>query len=102
LLAVERPMPNTYVRPISTRLSVGMFTPAILANELTLSLLVPGVRADHEHRAAAADHLAFLAHRFYGRSDLHRPRIRIEKGGPPPQESGCEHEKTGLAADEEG
>src|SRR2546430_15845883 len=63
---------------------------------LALPLLVTGIRADHENGSATADHLAFLAHRFYGRSYLHRPRIRIGKGGPPPQESDCGQKKSAL------
>src|SRR5688572_19714927 len=40
---------------------------------LTLALLVARVRADHQHDAAPPDHPAALAHRLYGRSNLHRP-----------------------------
>jgi hypothetical protein len=47
---------------------------------LALSLLVPRVRADHEHDAAPADDPATLTHRLYGRSYLHRPFLgRIEQ-----------------------
>jgi hypothetical protein len=39
-----------------------MFMPEMRAIRLPLSLLVPGVLADDEDRAAAADDLALLAH----------------------------------------
>src|SRR4051812_32680630 len=51
-----------------------MLMPAIRAmSALPLTLLVPGVLADHEHRAVAADDLALLAHRLHRRSYLHDP-----------------------------
>src|SRR6185295_3042030 len=39
----------------------------------TLPLLVARVRADDQHDAAPPNHPATLAHRLYGRSNLHRP-----------------------------
>src|SRR5215211_3309317 len=39
----------------------------------TLPLLVAGIRTDHEHGTATADHLALLTHRLDGSSDLHLP-----------------------------
>src|SRR5436190_1721615 len=63
-----------YVRPTSTRLFRGMLMPAIRAiSRSPLPLLVPGVLADHEDRAVAADDLALLAHRLDRRSYLHDP-----------------------------
>src|SRR3954454_24708160 len=63
-----------YVRPISTRLLSGMFTPAIRAKAvLPLPLLVSWVLADHEHPTVPADDLALLAHRLDRRSYLHDP-----------------------------
>jgi hypothetical protein len=53
------------VSPTSTRFPGGMFTPAIRAISSPLALLVARVRADHEDRAAAADHLALLTHRLH-------------------------------------
>jgi hypothetical protein len=70
--------------------------------ELALPLLVTGVLTDHEDRAAAADDLAFLAHGFYGRSNLHRPQIRIEIGLPAVPGVGPRAQIIGLEADEEG
>src|SRR6266851_6679309 len=49
-----------------------MSTPDIRAMALSLPLLVPGVGADHHHRAVAADHLALLADRLDARSYFHR------------------------------
>src|SRR3954451_20951560 len=71
-----------YVRPISTRLLSEMLTPAMRAMpNLPLPLLVPGVLADHEHPAVAADDLALLAHRLHRRSYLHDPfRLMIQTG----------------------
>src|SRR5215212_10116526 len=62
-----------YVRPISTLLLRGMLTPAMRATSPAspLPLLVTGVLADHEHRTAAADDLALLAHGLDRCSDLH-------------------------------
>src|SRR3954451_10715145 len=63
-----------YVRPISTRLFRGMFTPAIRAiADLPLPLLVTRVLADHEHAAVPADDLALLTHRLHRRAYLHGP-----------------------------
>jgi hypothetical protein len=45
-------------------------TPLVLA----LSLLVPRIRADDEHRAVTTDDLALLADRLDRRSDLHESR----------------------------
>src|SRR3954462_13075940 len=70
-----------YVRPISTRLLRGMFTPAMRAKVLflPLSLLVSRVRADDENPPVAADDLALLAHRLDRRSYLHGPfRLMIQ------------------------
>jgi hypothetical protein len=39
--------------------------------ELTLALLVLGVLADDANDTLAMDHLALVADRFYGRTDLH-------------------------------
>src|SRR5215211_180633 len=52
-----------------------MLMPAIRAmcGSLSLPLLVPGVLADHEDRAVAANDLALLAHRLDRRSYLHDP-----------------------------
>src|SRR5690348_230892 len=60
-----------YVRPISTRLLRGMLTPEIRAIALSLSLLVPRIRADDEHPPVTADDLALLAHRLDRRSYFH-------------------------------
>src|SRR5579864_6724804 len=60
-----------YVRPISTRLLRGMFTPEMRAMPLALSLLVTGIRADREHPPVAADDLALFAHRLDRRSYFH-------------------------------
>src|SRR5207237_4160407 len=65
-----------------------MFMPAIRAIrvKLPLTLLVARVLADHEHRAAAADDLALLAHRLHRRSDLHAPRstfVYVRTGAGP-------------------
>src|SRR5919112_3275271 len=72
-----------YVRPISTRLLRGMFTPAMRAKAvpLPLSLLVSRVLADDEHPAVAADDLALLAHRLHRRSYLHGPFRRVWSSG---------------------
>src|SRR3954449_1562361 len=70
-----------YVRPISTRLLRGMFTPAMRAKVLflPLSLLVSRVRADDEDPPVTADDLALLAHRLDRRSYLHGPfRLMIQ------------------------
>src|SRR4051794_867546 len=70
-----------YVRPTSTRLLRGTFTPAIRAiRYLALTLLVAGVLADDEHRAMAADDLALLAHRLDRRSYLHDPFPKVWPG----------------------
>src|SRR5690348_12329238 len=65
-----------YVRPISTRFSRGMLTPAIRAIDrflsLSLSLLVSGVRADDQHVAVPADDAALLTHRTDARTNFHR------------------------------
>src|ERR671935_1559864 len=67
-----------YRSAMSTRLSLGRSTPAIRAiSLLSLSLLVPRVRADHADRPAPADHLALLAHLLHGRPNLHRDRLEI-------------------------
>src|SRR5918996_1148202 len=73
-----------------------MFTPAMRAiSRSALPLLMAGVRADHEHDAAAPDDPAPLTHRLYGRSYLHRPfagriQLQLEKVLRP-QESGHGH-----------
>src|SRR5688500_1489203 len=71
-----------YVRPISTRLLSGMLIPAMRAmTALPLTLLVPGVLADHEHPTVAADDLALFTHRLHRRSYLHDPfRLMIQTG----------------------
>src|SRR5215210_178110 len=72
-----------YVRPISTRLLRGMFTPAMRAKAvpLPLSLLVSRVLADDEDPPVPADDLALLAHRLHRRSYLHGPfRLMIQTG----------------------
>src|SRR5690349_18686851 len=71
-----------YVRPISTRLLSGMLIPAMRAmTALPLTLLVPGVLADHEHPTVAADDLALFTHRLDRRSYLHDPfRLMIQTG----------------------
>src|SRR5215217_2620759 len=68
-----------YVRPISTRLLRGMFTPAMRAKAvpLPLSLLVSRVLADDEDPPVPADDLALLAHRLHRRSYLHGPFRRV-------------------------
>src|SRR3954453_19367787 len=74
-----------YVRPTSTLLLSGMLTPEILAmfGSSALPLLVARVLADHQHHAAAPDHLAFLTHRLDRRPYLHGfLAITIRKGGP--------------------
>src|SRR6266540_3000045 len=65
-----------YVSPTSTRLLIGMFTPAIraISTLLPLSLLVARVRADHQDRATAANDLALLAHRLNRSSYLQKFR----------------------------
>jgi hypothetical protein len=58
------------VRLITTRLSLGISTPAIRATDktplerlaLSLALFVPFVLADHAHDAFAPDDLAVTAH----------------------------------------
>ena len=40
---------------------------------LTLALFVPGIGADHDHLALAADNLAVLANPLHTRSNLHGP-----------------------------
>jgi hypothetical protein len=35
------------------------------------------IRADHAHHAFAVDHLALVAHLFYGRSNLHNPYFQL-------------------------
>src|SRR3954470_21540623 len=70
-----------YVRPTSTRLLRGTFTPAIRAiRYLALTLLVAGGLADDEDRAVTADDLALLAHRLNRRSYLHGPFPRVWPG----------------------
>src|SRR2546423_15499044 len=54
-----------------------MLMPAIRAIRLPLTLLVARVLADHEHRTAAADDLALLAHGLDRRSDLHGSAIHL-------------------------
>src|SRR5690606_33665771 len=64
-----------YVSPMTTRLSRGKSTPAILAivrHPLALLLLVFRVLANHHHPAVAADDLALLAHALTRRTHLHR------------------------------
>src|SRR3954467_9156356 len=61
-----------------------MLIPAMRAipTSLPLALLVPGVLADHEHPAVAADDLALFTHRLHRRSYLHNPfRLMIQTGG---------------------
>src|ERR671931_1766481 len=67
-----------YVRPISSRFSLGMLTPAMRAMVLSLSLLVARVRADDQHVPVPADHTALLTHGTDAGSDLHEvpPRGR--------------------------
>ncbi|GHV55871.1 hypothetical protein FACS1894206_10260 [Deltaproteobacteria bacterium] len=43
----------------------------LLLIRLALALLMPGVFADYTQNAATADHFAFRAHFFDGRSDFH-------------------------------
>src|SRR5262245_39483140 len=68
-----------YRRAMSTRLSRGRSTPAILATlsllvpRLSLTLLVPRVGADHTDHATPADDLAPIAHPLHRRPDLHVP-----------------------------
>src|SRR3954466_7327825 len=60
-----------------------MLIPAMRAipTSLPLSLLVPGVLADHEHPPVAADDLALFTHRLDRRSYLHDPfRLIIQTG----------------------
>src|SRR5690348_17891947 len=60
-----------------------MLIPAMRAMRppLPLSLLVPGVLADHEHPPVAADDLALFTHRLDRRSYLHDPfRLMIQTG----------------------
>src|SRR5919199_1634420 len=94
-----------YVRPISTRLLRGMFTPAIRAIRLPLSLLVSRIRADDENPPVAADDLALLAHRLDRRSYLHGPfRLMIRTGRlwgplrPPLPSRGSRYTGTPMAA----
>src|SRR3954451_24170980 len=71
---------------------MGTLTPAIRAITSALPLLVTGVRTDHEHAAATPDDPASLAHRFHGRSYLHRLSLATypidRKKAPQPHESG--------------
>src|SRR5215207_10799251 len=59
-----------------------MLIPAMRAmTALPLTLLVPGVLADHEHPTVAADDLALFTHRLHRRSYLHDPfRLMIQTG----------------------
>src|SRR6059058_6361364 len=59
-----------------------MLIPAMRAiSALPLTLLVPGVLADHEHPPVAADDLALFTHRLDRRSYLHDPfRLMIQTG----------------------
>src|SRR4051812_5349981 len=51
------------------------------ATALPLTLLMPGVLADHEHPPVAADDLALFTHRLHRRSYLHDPfRLMIQTG----------------------
>src|SRR5688500_13537508 len=71
------------MRPISMRLLIGILTPAMRAIPsavLALALLVARVLADHQHRAAAADHFALLAHGLDGCSYLHLSRTGSHYG----------------------
>src|SRR6266513_2264151 len=68
-------MPWTYVSPISTRLLVGTFTPAIRATSRSpLPLLVARVRADNEDAAAPPDQ----------RAQQQRPEGRMTRIAAPP------------------
>src|SRR5215216_2803488 len=68
-LAVERPIPYTYVSPISTLFSRGRSTLAIRAI-LALPLLVTWVRADYPYHPAPPYHLAPLADGLHARPYL--------------------------------
>src|ERR671937_32668 len=63
-----------------------MLMPAIRAMALPLTLLVTGVRADHEDGAVAPDDLALLAHRLDRGSNFHGPfrltGMAVRLGGP--------------------
>src|SRR3954463_3027535 len=53
-----------------------------MQTSLPLTLLVPGVLADHEHPPVAADDLALFTHRLDRRSYLHYPfRLITKRGG---------------------
>src|ERR1700730_16037749 len=97
-----------YVRPISERLLSGRLTPAMRAiSRSPLALLVALVLADDEHRAVAADDLAFLAHRPDRWSYLHDPfqaavssaaRLWLPHGPPLPGRDALPHARRARIA----
>src|SRR5215831_7644454 len=80
-----------YVSPISTRFVRGRSTPAIRAmfsaSQLTLTLLVLLIRANHAHHAAAAHDLALVTNSLYRCPNFHvrplaivPPAARFDRG----------------------
>src|SRR6478609_4206411 len=61
-----------------------MLTPAIRAiRPLPLTLLVTGIRADHQHVAVPADHAALFTHRLDAGTDLHSSLLGRCRVGQP-------------------
>ena len=71
-----RPTPYKYVKEMNVGLSFGISTPSkrgiLVRSYLTLTLLVPGIGADHVDPPCAADNFAVFANSSDARSNLHR------------------------------